>query len=199
LKGVNILLIAGWFLLIAAGVVVNRLSSLRPERVEPVWVAARDLPVNTRLSAQDLMKPDGLFDESNLPPLEELSGKYLWVGRQAGEKVESADINSRPKIPDSAITFVYSLDQTQVVLADLLAPGDQVRICALDGADGAGDCTGPLDVLATHAGATPEERWLLLDVASQEAGLGAILDASQHFVLRIGKTSPAETEPGGGD
>lgn len=199
MKGVNILLFAGWLVLIAAGVLVNRVSPLRPERVDAVWVAFRDLPANTLLSTQDLMKPDGLIDESDLPPLEELLGKYLWVDRQAGEKVESSDLNGRPKIPDSAVTFVYSLDPAQAVLADLLAPGDRVRVCALDGVDGAGDCTGPLDVLATHAGTAPEERWLLLDVAGQEAGLGRILDAPQHFMLRIGNTSPGESEPGGGD
>jgi hypothetical protein len=198
-KGVNILLFAGWLVLIAAGVLVNRVSPLRPERVDAVWIAARDLPANTRLSTQDLMKPDGLIDESDLPPLEELLGKYLWVNRQAGEKVESADLNARPKIPDSAVTFVYSLDQAQAVLSDLLAPGDRVRVCPVDGAGGAGDCSGPLDVLATHAGATPEERWLLLDVAGQEAALREILDAPQHFILRIGKTSPGKSEPGGGD
>lgn len=198
MKGANLLLFAGWLVLIAAGVVVNRLSPLRPERVEPVWVAAHDLPANTFLSAQDLRVPDGLVDESGLPALEELVGKYLWLDRQAGERVESSDLRSRPKIPDSAVTFVYPLGQAQAVLADLLAPGDRVRVCALEEADGAEDCTGLLGVLATHAGTAPEERWLLLDVAGQEAGLGRILGAPQHFVLRMGRTSPGESEPGGG-
>lgn len=199
MKGSSLLLLIGWLVLIAGGVGLNRISPLRPARVEPVWVAARDLPANTYVSPEDLETPEGLAEARNLPPLDRLVGKYLWEDTIAGAEVKPSDLHDRPKVTDTAVTFIYPLAQAEIGLAEVLAPGDIVSICVIGETEGDALCSGSLGVIAIHFGNGPEERWLLLDVASQEAELGRVLSAQQHFVLRIVPTEAGKPEPSGED
>lgn len=192
MKRSSLLLLLGWLVLIAGGISINRLSPLRALGAEPAWVAAWDLPANTHLSAEDLKKPEGLADTRNLPPLDGLVGKYLWEDRTADAPVKPSDLHDRPQVPDAAVTFIYPLAQAEIGLAEVLVPGDKVSLCAIGEMDGNSPCSGPLSVIAIHNGKVPEERWLLLNVASHEAELGRVLGAQQHFVLRL---VPAAAKP----
>lgn len=194
-----LLLLIGWLLMIAGGVFINHYSPLRPVTVKPVWLAARDLPANTHLSAEDLKTPEGLTDTSGLPPLDGLVGKYLWEDTPAGADVHVSALRDRPSIPDTAVTFLYSLDQAEIGLAEVLAPGDWVSVCVVGETESDQPCSGPVGVITISMGVNPEERWLLLDVAGQEAELGLILAAQQHFVVRLAPTNAANPGPPGED
>jgi hypothetical protein len=189
----------GWLVLIAGGIALNRLSPFRPVAAEPFWVAARDLPANTHLTAADLKAPQGLADARNLPPLDGLVGKYLWEDVAAGAEVKTPDLHDRPAVPDTAVTFIYPLAQAEIGLAEVLAPGDRVSVCAIGEMDDAPSCSGPLGVIAIRLGKGVEERWLLLDVAGQETELGRVLGAQQHFVLRLVPTEASNPESAGED
>jgi hypothetical protein len=196
-KASSLLVWIGWLVLVAGGIALNRLSPFRPVAVEPFWVAARDLPANTHLSAEDLKKPEGLADTRNLTPLDGLVGKYLWEDRTAGSQVKPSDLHDRPQVPDAAVTFIYPLAQAEIGLAEVLAPGDLVSICMIGEADGDALCSGPLGVIVIHLENGMEERWLLLDVAGQEAELGRVLSAQHHFVLGLVQTEVDNPEPSG--
>lgn len=185
MKRSSLLLLIGWLVLIAGGISINRHSPLRPVRVAPVWVAAQDLPANTYLSAENLKTSEGLVDARNLPPLDGLVGKYLWENTAAGTEVNSSDLHDQPKVPGTAVTFMYPVAQTEIGLAEVLTPGDWVSICVIGERDDDHPCSGPLAVIAIHIGTGPEESWLLLNVAGQEAALGRVLGAQQHFLLRL--------------
>jgi hypothetical protein len=197
MKGRSLLFFIGWLALIAGGVWFNRLSPLRPAAADPVWVASRDLPPNTYLSAEDLKPPQGLSDTRNLPSLDGLVGKYIWKDTVAGAEVKSSDLRDRPKVPDTAVTFVYPLVQAEIGLTEMLAPGDRVNVCMIGEIGGDSPCAGPLGVIAIHRGKDPGERWLLLDVAGQEAELGRVLNTQHHFVLRLVSATAGKPEPSG--
>ena len=197
MKGSSLLRMLVWLALIAGGISINRLSPLRPAGAEPVWVASRDLPANTQLSAEDLKMPDGLADTQRLPPLDGLVGKYLLEDTVAGADVKTSELHDRPKIPDTAVTFIYPLAPAEIGLAEVLAPGDTVSICAIDEMNGDALCSGHLSVIAIHFGNSPEEHWLLLDVAGQEAELGQVLRAPEHFMLGLVQTEAGNPEPSG--
>ncbi len=185
-------------MLVAGGIALNRLSPFRPVAVEPFWVAARDLPANTHLSAEDLKKPVELADERNLPPIDGLVGKYLWEDRTAGSQVKPSDLHDGPQVSDSVVTFIYPLTPAEVGLAEVLAPGDLVSICAIGKTDGDALCSEPLGVIAIHFENGTEEGWLLLDIAGQEALLERVL-STQHFVLGRVQTETGNPEASGED
>ncbi|HWC98926.1 MAG TPA: SAF domain-containing protein [Candidatus Sulfopaludibacter sp.] len=107
----------------------------------PAWHAARPLPVNTRLTAGDLRKPDfpapvfarGIADVSAL------AGKYLRRARQPNDSVWPTDVADSPDLappPETALLFFPA--QTLGAARPYVNAGSKVYIC-----EDAKPCAGP--------------------------------------------------------
>jgi len=111
-----------------------------PNANKQFYRAARDLPINTRLSEIDIQRPTAVFTSQfwNIPDFEhQMKGLYTTTNVKALSEIDPATLSAEPKIHGS--TIVVSLG-TNRVLQRFLNAGSKIIIC-----DSSKTCT-----LTTH-------------------------------------------------
>jgi hypothetical protein len=192
-------LIAIWAFLLLGGAYVNRIVNQRSFDASSIWIAANAMPANHQIMRSDLAKPLGA-DESQMPDVGDLLGRYLMSPKSADDPIVPADLSLTPNLAyiegdDGA--HLYPLVGDEIALTELLDVGSQIRLCAAESgwqqakesentASYRANCFDQaLEVLAVHR-ETEESpgNWIMLKFPAIEADeFGQYVAAEKRFLV----------------